>query len=91
MAFRDIVMADSTHPHLVLSISGSDITLMTGVPSIDDDFGTMELAERVRTYRPGWYAAWNELDDDKMDALTPLYHIERVRAFRRWTMPTAIC
>jgi hypothetical protein len=80
-AVRQIVLADKTHPNLVLSISGSDLTLMTGLPSIDDDFGTMELAERVKTYRPGWYAAWNELDDDKMDALTPLYRIERVAAF----------
>lgn len=78
---KRIVLSDSTHPHLVLSISGSDLTLMTGLPSIDDDFGTLELADRVKQYRPGWYAAWNELDDDKMDALTPLYHIERVAAF----------
>jgi len=80
-AVRQIVLADKTHPNLVLSISGSDLTLMTGLPSIDDDFGTMDLAERVKTYRPGWYAAWNELDDDKMDALTPLYRIERVATF----------
>jgi hypothetical protein len=80
-AIKRIILADPTHSHLVLSISGSDLTLMTGLPSIDDDFGTMELSERVATYHPGWYAAWNELDDDKMDALTPLYHVERVAAF----------
>jgi len=80
-AVKRIILADPTHSHLVLSISGSDLTLMTGLPSIDDDFGTMELSERVATYHPGWYAAWNELDDDKMDALTPLYHVERVAAF----------
>lgn len=78
---RQIVLADTTHPNLVLSISGSDLTLMTGLPSIDDDFGTMELADRVKAYRPGWYAAWNQLDDDKMDALTSVYHLERVAAF----------
>jgi hypothetical protein len=54
---------------------------MTGLPSICDDFGTMELAERVRTYQPGWYVAWNQVDDDKMDALTPLYHLRRVASF----------
>ena len=75
------IRADKTHSPLLLSISGSDITLMTGIPSIDDDFGTMELSERARTYRPGWYAAWNELDDDKMDALTPTFHPVRVAAF----------
>jgi hypothetical protein len=69
------------HPALILSISGSDITLMTGLPSIDDDFGTLDLAVRVKQYRPGWYVAWNEVDDDKADALTPLYYLQRVAAF----------
>ncbi len=76
-----IVRADKDHSNLILSISGSDITLMTGLPSIDDDFGTLELPDRVKAYRPGWYAAWNELDDDKMDALTPIYHPMRVASF----------
>ena len=72
---------DPTHNPLVLSISGSDLSLMTGIHSICDDFGTLELPDRVKQYRPGWYAAWNQIDDDKMDALTPLFHIERVAAF----------
>jgi hypothetical protein len=80
-AIKRIILADPTHSHLVLSISGSDLTLMTGLPSIDDDFGTLDLDQRVKQYRPGWYVAWNELDDDKMDALTPLYHVQRVAAF----------
>jgi 4-amino-4-deoxy-L-arabinose transferase-like glycosyltransferase len=80
-AVKRIVDADPTHSRLILSISGSDITLFTGLPSIDDDFGTLDLDERAKAYRPGWYAAWNELDDDKMDALTPLFHVQRVAAF----------
>ena len=76
-----IVLADPTHSHLVLSISGSDLTLMTGLHSIDDDFGTLDLGERVRQYRPGWYASWNQLDDDKMEAITPLYNPVRVAEF----------
>src|SRR6185312_12546426 len=78
---RNVVLADKAHSNLILSISGSDLTLMTGLPSIDDDFGTMDLDERVRAYRPGWYAAWNQVDDDKMDALRPLYRLTRVAAF----------
>src|SRR6202012_1528697 len=65
----------------ILSISGSNISLMTGLPSICDDFGTMDLAVRVRTYHPGWYIAWNQVDDDKMEALSPLYRLRRVAAF----------
>ena len=72
---------DPAHSPLILSISGSEISLMTGLHSIDDDFGTLELPDRVAKYRPGWYVSWNQVDDDKMDALTPLFHLERVAAF----------
>ena len=72
---------DPSHSPLILSISGSEISLMTGLHSIDDDFGTLELPDRVAKYRPGWYVSWNQVDDDKMDALTPYFHLERVAAF----------
>ncbi len=78
---KQIVLADHDHPNLILSISGSDLTLMTGLPSIDDDFGTLDLDKRVKEYRPGWYVAWNQVDDDKADSLIPLYTIHRVAAF----------
>ncbi len=84
---KSIVLADSTHPHLILSISGSDLTLMTGLPSIDDDFGTLDLDKRVAQYRPGWYVAWNDVEDDKADALTPLYALQRVAAFPAYDDP----
>jgi hypothetical protein len=73
--------ADPSHSPLVLSISGSDLSLMTGLPSICDDFGTMELPARVAAYHPGWFVTWNQVDDDKMDALTPLYHLQRIAEF----------
>ena len=72
---------DPAHSSLVLSISGSDLSLMTGLHSICDDFGTLELGDRVQEYRPGWYVAWNDVEDDKMDALTPLYRLTRVASF----------
>ena len=78
---KRVVMSEPNHSHLLLSISGSDLTLMTGLPSIDDDFGTLTLDERVKQYRPGWFAAWNELDDDKMDAISPLFTPVRVAEF----------
>jgi hypothetical protein len=76
-----IVSSERNHNPLILSISGSNLSLMTGLPSICDDFGTMDLAVRVRTYHPGWYIAWNQVDDDKMEALSPLYRLRRVAAF----------
>ncbi|HEY1993563.1 MAG TPA: hypothetical protein VGG81_04095 [Edaphobacter sp.] len=78
---RRIVSADATHNPLILSISGSNLSLMTGLPSICDDFGTMDLPVRIQAYHPGWYVTWNQVDDDKMDALSPLYHLQRIAAF----------
>ena len=65
-------------PRLLLSISGSDLSLMTGLPSICDDFGTLALSDRIAAYKPGWYAAWNAVEDDKMEALAPFYRLQRV-------------
>ncbi len=84
---KRIVLADKTHSHLILSISGSDLTLMTGLPSIDDDFGTYDLDVRVKQYQPGWYAAWNDVEDDKADAMTPMYQMKRVAAFPAYDDP----
>jgi hypothetical protein len=84
---RQIISADHTHNPLILSISGSQLSLMTGLPSICDDFGTMDLPVRVKAYHPGWYLAWNQVEDDKMDALTPMYHLQRVAAFPAFDDP----
>jgi hypothetical protein len=84
---RKIVSSDSTHNPLILSISGSQLSLMTGLPSICDDFGTMDLPVRVQAYRPGWYVTWNQVEDDKMDALAPFYHLQRVAAFPAFDDP----
>ncbi len=86
-SIRQVIASNPSHNPLVLSISGSDLSLMTGLPSICDDFGTMELATRVATYRPGWYVTWNQVDDDKMDALATLYSLHRVAQFPAFDDP----
>jgi hypothetical protein len=84
---HNIISADPTHNPLILSISGSQLSLMTGLPSICDDFGTTDLAVRVQAYHPGWYVTWNQVEDDKMDALAPSYHLQRVAAFPAFDDP----
>ena len=85
---KDVITSDALGRNkLLLSISGSDISLMTGLPSICDDFGTMTLEDRVAAYKPGWYATWNQVDDDKMDAFAPMYHLQRVAAFPAFDDP----
>jgi hypothetical protein len=77
----------SGHSRRVLSISGSDLSLMTGLPSICDDFGTLTLSDRVALYKPGWFATWNDVEDDKMEALDPMYRLVRVAAIPAFDDP----
>ena len=76
-----IVESEPNHEHTVLSVSGSNLSLMTGLPSICDDFGTMELEDRVAAYKPGWFVAWNYVEDDKAEALNKFYAMTRVAEF----------
>jgi hypothetical protein len=74
------IAAGRARSRMVLSISGSDLSLMTGLPSICDDFGVMTLSDRIGNYKPGFFATWNEVEDDKMEALAPRYTLQRVLA-----------
>ena len=75
------------HPEMVLSISGAEMQLMTGLPSICDDFGTMTLPDRIAAYKPGWFLAWNDVEDDKMEALAPMYRLVRAGAWPAFDDP----
>src|SRR5271165_179422 len=78
------------HPNgnrLLLSISGDNITLITHLPAICDDFGTWDLPLRIHSYRPGWYAAWNELDPGTLADLQTQYTLERVATFYAFDDP----
>ncbi len=74
-------------PRLLLSISGDDIALMTGLPAICDDFGTWDLPYRVHAWQPGWYAAWNDIDPGSLSDLQTQYSLERVAAFPAFDDP----
>lgn len=72
------------HPNgnrLLLSVSGANITLITHLPSICDDFGTYDLPYRLHTYQPGWFATWNEIDPETHRDLRAQYSLLRVASF----------
>jgi hypothetical protein len=74
-----------THPNgkrLLVSISGDQITMMTHLPSICDDFGTEELVSKLNRYQPGWFATWNDLDPGTLEDLHNHYSLEQVASFR---------
>ena len=70
-----------------MSISGNDITLITGMPSICDDFGTLDLPSRLRQYQPGYYASWNVLDPGTLEDLHTQYWLEQVATFAAFDDP----
>jgi hypothetical protein len=78
------------HPNgrrLLVSISGDEITLITHLPTLCDDFGSMDLPEKLGVYQPGWYAAWNDLDPDTLEDLHTRFSIEQVAEFPAFDDP----
>jgi len=89
-AAKGIAAYIDQHPgqhRLLLSISGDDLSLMTGVPAICDDFGTWDLPFRIHAWQPGWYAAWNDIDPGSLADLQTQYSPERVAAFPAFDDP----
>ena len=72
---------------LLDSISGDEITLLTHVPSLCDDFGTEDLAPKLAGYQPGWYASWNDLDPGTLEDLHTFYSLEQVASFPAFDDP----
>ena len=78
------------HPNgnrLLVSISGDEITLITHLPTLCDDFGTMELPAKLALYQPGWYAAWNDLDPGTLQDLHVHFSLEQVAGFPAFDDP----
>jgi hypothetical protein len=78
------------HPNgkrLMVSISGDEITLMTHIQTLCDDFGTEDLTPKLAQYEPGWYASWNDLDPGTLLDLHMNYSLEQVATFRAFDDP----
>ncbi|MFZ1084251.1 MAG: glycosyltransferase family 39 protein [Terracidiphilus sp.] len=84
-AARRLTQFIDAHPNgnrLLLSISGDQITLFTHLPSLCDDFSMQDLEAKTVRYRPGWYAAWNDLDPGTLSDLHQHFSLEQVASFR---------
>jgi hypothetical protein len=89
-AARRLTQYIDTHPNgnrLMVSISGDQITLVTHLPTLCDDFGTEDLAAKMASYQPGWYAAWNDLDPGTLADIHQHFLLEQVASFRAFDDP----
>jgi hypothetical protein len=84
-----------THPNgnrLLVSISGDEITLITHLPTLCDDFGAPtaqmpDLPAKLAYYKPGWWATWNDIDPGTLEDLHAYYTLEQVASFRALDHP----
>jgi hypothetical protein len=89
-AARRLTQYIDAHPNgnrLLLSISGDQITLVTHLPTLCDDFGTQDLETRLARYQPGWWATWNDIDPGTLEDLHTHFSLEQVASFRAFDDP----
>jgi 4-amino-4-deoxy-L-arabinose transferase-like glycosyltransferase len=78
------------HPNgkrLLVSISGDEITLVSHLPTLCDDFGTEDLSSKLADYQPGWYATWNDIDPGTLEDLHNHFSLEQVARFQAFDDP----
>jgi hypothetical protein len=80
-SIKAVVNADPHGQRLLLGSSGDQLSLMTGIPSINDGYSSEDLAQKLSHDQPGWYVGWNELDQDILDSLSA-FRLDKVAAYR---------
>jgi hypothetical protein len=78
------------HPNgkrLLVSISGDQISLVTHLPALCDDFGTQNLVTKLAHYQPGWYATWNDLDPGTLEDIHTHFSLEQAASFHAFDDP----
>ena len=94
-AARQLARYIDEHPNgnrLLVSISGDEISLLTHLPALCDDFGTPspkypDLATKLFRYQPGWWATWNDIDPGTLEDIHNHFSLEQVASFRAFDDP----
>jgi len=74
------INADPGARRLLLGTSADQLSLMIGLPAINDGYSSEDLTEKVSYYQPGWYVSWNDLDQDILESLTE-YRLDQVASY----------
>jgi 4-amino-4-deoxy-L-arabinose transferase-like glycosyltransferase len=80
------VVGSSPQPMLI-SDSGQDVSLFTGVPAVCESYTTGGLDALLATYKPGWYAAWPGWEDAQIAAMRQRYRLDEVARYRVFDDP----
>ncbi len=74
--------ADPSHSPILLASSADNISLLTGVRSVNPEWPLGGLPALVRQEQPGWYAAYNPWDDKHVDEVRALYRMQEAGRFQ---------
>jgi hypothetical protein len=94
-AARQLTRYIDQHPNgnrLLVSISGDEITLISHLQSLCDDFSMRtpqfpDVGTKLSIYRPGWWATWNDIDPGTLEDIHTHYSLEQVASFRAFDDP----
>jgi len=75
-----------------VSISGDEISLVTHLETLCDDFGLRtpafpDLGTKMAIYKPGWWATWNDIDLGTLEDIHTHYSLEQVATFKAFDDP----
>ncbi len=86
-SIASVLHADGGAQPLLLSDSGADITLFTGLPAIDEGHPVGGLDALLERYHPGWYAAWPGWEDPAIAQVGRRYRLVEVARYRVFDDP----
>ena len=79
------------HPNgnrILVSSSSDSIYAMSHLPGLCDAWGTEPLAGRIARYQPGWFAVWNSITPEEVEAIHTTSWMEEVGAWEAFDRPT---
>jgi hypothetical protein len=89
-AAHNLVSYMDQHPNgnrILVSVSGDEISMITHVRSLCDDFGTVPLPDKLAHYQPGWWATWNDIDPGTLEDLHLHFSLQQAASFRAFDHP----
>ncbi len=94
-AARQLATYIDQHPNgnrLLVSISGDEISLITHVQTLCDDFSMQtptlpDVGTKLAIYKPGWWATWNDVDPGTLEDIHTHYSLEQVASFKAFDDP----
>ena len=73
---------------MLLSDSGDDITLWTGIPAVCASLGVHGLDATLNRYKPQWYAAWPGWENPSIQLVGERYRLDEVARYQVFDSPT---